>query len=103
MFGLGGGQGTWLAATVMRELPLGLPKVLVTTIVGRAPLHVGASDIIMIPSITDIAGLNRILTPGPDPRRRRDRRHGAASRRPVDRRVDPMHRPIRRPTGRSSP
>ena len=63
VFGLGGGQGTWLAATVMRELPLGLPKVLVTTIVARAPLHVGASDIIMIPSITDIAGLNRILTP----------------------------------------
>jgi uncharacterized protein (UPF0261 family) len=63
VFGFGGGQGTWLAASVMRSLPLGLPKVLVTTIAARAPVHVQDSDIVMVPSVVDIAGLNRILAP----------------------------------------
>jgi uncharacterized protein (UPF0261 family) len=60
---IGGGQGTWIAATAMRSLDLGVPKVIVTTVIGRAPVHVRTSDIVMIPSITDIAGLNRILIP----------------------------------------
>lgn len=60
-FGLGGGQGTWIAATALRTLPLGLPKVLVSTVAARAPFHVRDSDIVLVPSITDIAGLNRIL------------------------------------------
>lgn len=63
VLGLGGGQGTWLCASVMRGLRLGLPKVLVTTIPQRAPLHVGASDIVVVPSVADISGLNRILRP----------------------------------------
>lgn len=60
---IGGGQGTWIAAAAMRTLALGIPKVIVSTVVHRAPQYVRASDIVMIPSITDITGLNRILAP----------------------------------------
>lgn len=60
---IGGGQGTWIAATAMRTLALGIPKVIVTTVIHRTPQYVRASDIVMIPSITDITGLNRILAP----------------------------------------
>jgi uncharacterized protein (UPF0261 family) len=62
VIGLGGGSGTWLAATAMAGLPLGFPKLLVTTVAGRqsADLLEG-SDVVVMPSITDIAGLNPIL------------------------------------------
>ena len=58
---LGGGQGTFLATGVMRHLPLGLPKVLVTTLATRAGTYLGTADIVVVPSITDIAGLNPVL------------------------------------------
>jgi uncharacterized protein (UPF0261 family) len=63
ILGLGGGHGTWLAVRVMREAPFGMPKTIVTTgsqSVERSP---ATADITLIPSITDIAGLNSILTP----------------------------------------
>jgi uncharacterized protein (UPF0261 family) len=45
----------------MRELPLGLPKIMVSTLAsGDVAPYVGVSDIVMMPSITDMAGLNRI-------------------------------------------
>ncbi|MGH7471870.1 MAG: Tm-1-like ATP-binding domain-containing protein, partial [Longimicrobiales bacterium] len=45
----------------MRELPVGLPKVMVSTVAsGQVGLYVGVKDIAMLYSITDIAGLNRI-------------------------------------------
>lgn len=58
---VGGGQGTFLATGVMRQLPLGLPKVLVTTLATRAGSYLGTADIVVVPSITDIAGLNPVL------------------------------------------
>lgn len=58
---LGGGAGTSIAARAMRELPLGVPKVLVSTLAGGdVSGFVGQSDIVMVPSIVDISGLNRI-------------------------------------------
>ena len=61
VIGLGGGAGTYIAARAMRELPLGVPKVLVSTLAGGdVSGFVGESDIVMLPSIVDIAGLNRI-------------------------------------------
>jgi uncharacterized protein (UPF0261 family) len=63
VLGIGGGQGTWLAVSAMRELPYGLPKLMVTTIAARFGEYVGAADIVMVPTITDIAGLNRLLVP----------------------------------------
>lgn len=58
---LGGGGGTAIATAAMRALPVGFPKLMVSTMVGGniAP-YVGVKDIVMFPSVVDIAGLNRI-------------------------------------------
>ena len=61
VIGLGGGSGTAIGTAAMRELPLGLPKVMVSTLAGSScSTYVGCSDIVMVPSIVDIAGINRI-------------------------------------------
>ncbi len=58
---LGGSGGTSLATTAMRSLPLGLPKVMVSTIAsGNVAQYVDVSDIVMMPAIVDASGLNRI-------------------------------------------
>ena len=61
MVGLGGSGGTSILTPAMRKLPFGVPKIMVSTMAGGnvAP-YVGNSDMIMIPSIVDIAGLNKI-------------------------------------------
>jgi uncharacterized protein (UPF0261 family) len=91
VFGLGGSGGTSIATAAMRALPFGLPKVVVSTLAsGQTRPYVGGSDIVMFPSVADVAGLNRltrtVLTnaaralagmvlgaaedPGPDPAQR---------------------------------
>jgi len=58
---LGGGGGTALATACMRELPIGFPKVMVSTLAsGNTAHYLGTKDITMIPSIVDVAGLNSI-------------------------------------------
>ena len=58
---LGGGGGTSVACAAMRTLPLGVPKVMVSTVAGTdVSAYVGVKDIVMIPSIVDISGVNRI-------------------------------------------
>ncbi len=57
----GGSGGTALAAPAMRALPVGVPKIIVSTVAsGEIGQYVGASDIMMLPSIADIQGLNPI-------------------------------------------
>ena len=57
----GGSGATALATPAMRTLPVGVPKVMVSTIAsGDVRPHVGSSDIAMIYPVTDISGLNRI-------------------------------------------
>ncbi|MGE0239293.1 MAG: Tm-1-like ATP-binding domain-containing protein, partial [Parvibaculaceae bacterium] len=57
----GGSGATALATPAMRALPVGTPKVMVSTVAsGDVRPHVGSSDIAMIYPVTDIAGLNRI-------------------------------------------
>ncbi|RRD92395.1 UPF0261 family protein [Clostridiales bacterium COT073_COT-073] len=57
----GGSGGTSLVAPAMRALPIGVPKVMVSTMtVAAGGEYIGTSDIIMIPSIVDVAGLNQI-------------------------------------------
>ena len=57
----GGSGGTALITPAMRKLPIGVPKVMVSTMAaGNVSQYVGNSDIVMIPSIVDIAGLNEI-------------------------------------------
>lgn len=57
----GGSGGTALATAGMRELPIGVPKVMVSTMAGGdVSAYVGSSDIFMYPSIVDVAGINSI-------------------------------------------
>ncbi|MGB0774413.1 MAG: Tm-1-like ATP-binding domain-containing protein [Akkermansiaceae bacterium] len=58
---LGGGGGTALATAAMRELPVGFPKLMVSTLAsGNTAHYLGTKDITMMPSIVDVAGLNSI-------------------------------------------
>ena len=58
---LGGGGGTAISTAAMRALPLGFPKLMVSTLAsGNTAPYVGVKDIVMMPSIVDVAGLNRI-------------------------------------------
>lgn len=61
---LGGGGGTAIGTAAMRALPLGFPKIMVSTLAsGNTAQYVGFKDIVMMPSIVDVAGLNRISKP----------------------------------------
>jgi uncharacterized protein (UPF0261 family) len=58
---LGGGGGTAIGTAAMRALPIGFPKVMVSTLAsGNTAPYVGTKDVVMFPSIVDISGLNRI-------------------------------------------
>ena len=58
---LGGTGGTSVACAAMRALPLGVPKVMVSTVAGTdVSGYVGVKDIVMIPSIVDVSGINKI-------------------------------------------
>jgi uncharacterized protein (UPF0261 family) len=59
--GLGGTGGSTLVSQAMRALPVGVPKLLVSTVAsGDTRPYVGSHDITMLNSIVDIAGINRI-------------------------------------------
>jgi len=61
LIGAGGSGGTTLVTRAMRALPIGLPKVMVSTMAsGDTRPYVGPSDICMMYSITDVSGINRI-------------------------------------------
>lgn len=61
VIGLGGTGGTALISPAMRALPIGLPKVMVSTVAGgNVAAYVGSSDLVMFPSIVDVAGLNSV-------------------------------------------
>jgi uncharacterized protein (UPF0261 family) len=58
---LGGGGGTAIATAAMRALPLGFPKLMVSTLAaGNTAPYLGTKDIVMMPSVADVAGLNRL-------------------------------------------
>ena len=61
VIGLGGSMGTTLGTGVMRTLPVGVPKVMISTMASRdTRAFVGTKDILMLHSVCDLAGLNRI-------------------------------------------
>ena len=61
IIGMGGTGGTSIATTGMRVLPVGVPKVMVSTVAGGdVSAYAGARDITFIPSIVDVAGINSI-------------------------------------------
>ena len=58
---LGGTGGTSVAATAFRDLPLGFPRIILSTAAsGNTEQYIGETDLILAPSVVDIAGLNRI-------------------------------------------
>lgn len=62
IIGAGGSGGTTICAAAMRALPYGIPKMIVSTLAsGNTRWHVDISDIIMVPSLLDVGGLNPML------------------------------------------
>ncbi len=59
---LGGGGGTAIGTAAMRSLPVGFPKLMVSTLAASENVteYVGVKDVVMMPSIVDVAGLNRV-------------------------------------------
>lgn len=61
IIGLGGSGGSGIIAPAMQALPIGIPKVLVSTLAsGDVSAYVGASDVNMFHPVTDVSGLNRL-------------------------------------------
>jgi uncharacterized protein (UPF0261 family) len=61
ILGMGGTGGTSIATAAMRALPVGVPKVMVSTVGGGdVSAYAGGKDITFVPSIVDVAGINRI-------------------------------------------
>jgi uncharacterized protein (UPF0261 family) len=61
LLGLGGSSGSAIVAAAMQALPIGFPKVLVTTMAsGNTKPYVGSRDVTLMHSVVDISGLNRI-------------------------------------------
>ncbi len=61
VLGLGGSAGTTIATAAMQALPLGVPKVMVSTLAsGMVRQYVGDKDIFMLNSVVDILGINRV-------------------------------------------
>jgi len=61
ILGLGGSAGTTIATAVMRDFPFGIPKLMVSTLAsGQVRPYVGVRDILMMHSVVDLCGLNRI-------------------------------------------
>jgi uncharacterized protein (UPF0261 family) len=56
---IGGGTGTWLANEIFASFPHGFPKLILSTLTGRDATR----DITVMPSVVDIAGVNRLLAP----------------------------------------
>lgn len=62
--GMGGTGGTAVITSGMRSLPIAVPKVMVSTAAsGNTSVYVGTRDIAMMPSVVDVAGLNRVSRP----------------------------------------
>lgn len=61
VLGLGGSAGTTIGTAVMRSLPFGVPKLMVSTMAsGQVRPYVGVRDVMMMYSVVDVSGLNRI-------------------------------------------
>ena len=62
VFGMGGGTGTAIVTYIMRSLPFGVPKMVLSTVASRdIREYVGTKDIVMFHSVVDILGFNEFL------------------------------------------
>jgi uncharacterized protein (UPF0261 family) len=61
VIGLGGSGGTSLISAAVRRLPIGLPKLIVSTVAsGNTSAYIDCSDLVLFPSVVDVAGLNPV-------------------------------------------
>lgn len=61
VLGLGGSAGTTIATAAMRALPIGIPKLMVSTLAsGQTRPYVGDKDILLLNAVVDLIGVNRI-------------------------------------------
>ncbi|KAL2662587.1 hypothetical protein GLYMA_02G053800v4 [Glycine max] len=61
VIGVGGSGGTSLLSSPFASLPIGIPKVIVSTVAsGQTEPYVGTSDLVLFPSVVDVAGINRV-------------------------------------------
>lgn len=61
VIGLGGSGGTSLLSSAFRSLPIGIPKIIVSTVAsGHTEPYVGTSDLVLFPSVVDICGINSL-------------------------------------------
>ena len=61
VIGMGGGGGTYMVLKAMQTLPIGFPKICISTVATKdISRQVGSRDILLMPSVVDIAGLNKI-------------------------------------------
>jgi len=61
VIGMGGGGGTFVTLKAMQSVPFGIPKICVSTLAGKdVSEQIGSKDIVLIPSIVDVAGINSI-------------------------------------------
>lgn len=61
VIGLGGSGGTSLMSSAFSSLPLGIPKVIVSTVAsGQTEPYVGTSDLVLFPSVVDVCGINNV-------------------------------------------
>lgn len=61
VIGIGGSGGTSLISSPVKSLPIGIPKLIVSTLAsGQTEPYIGTSDLVLFPSIVDIAGINSV-------------------------------------------
>ncbi|NRF96134.1 Tm-1-like ATP-binding domain-containing protein [Paenibacillus frigoriresistens] len=61
IIGMGGTAGTSVSSNAMRTLPIGFPKMIISTVAaGNTRGYLGAKDIVLYPAVVDVAGINRI-------------------------------------------
>ena len=62
LLAIGGGQGSTIVAPALKSLPLGFPKLLISTKVTQAGLrpYIGTKDVMIMPPVSDLAGINRL-------------------------------------------
>ena len=59
--GIGGSGGTSIISSAFQSLPIGMPKIIVSTVAsGQTGPYVGTSDLILFPSVVDVCGINNV-------------------------------------------
>lgn len=62
VIGMGGGGGSYIVLNAMQAVPFGVPKICISTLASKDVTHlIGIKDIVLVPSVVDVAGTNSII------------------------------------------